>query len=92
MDKSPALATYFDQWGGRCYLFASELGEHCDFKKDTTKKINHLALNRDAFKALGGNYIFSGVEIVNAGEYGLQFKKVFDDPDSAWGIYLFEAK
>ncbi|MBB6729828.1 DUF6044 family protein [Cohnella zeiphila] len=91
LDKSPTLKTYFDQWGGRCYLFVSELGKNYEFKKDSTVKIQHLELNMDAFKALGGQYIFSSVPILNADEDGLHFLKAFDSPDSAWRVYLYRA-
>jgi Protein of unknown function (DUF6044) len=32
------------------------------------------------------------VPIMNAEEDGLHFLKAFDDPDSAWRIYLYKAK
>lgn len=92
LDKSPELRTYFDQWGGRCYLFVSELGKNYEFKKDSGKQIRHLDLNMEAFKALGGRYIFSAVPILNAEEDGLHFLKAFDSPESAWRIYLYQVK
>lgn len=92
LDKSPELKTYFDEWGSRCYLFVSELGKNYEFKKDSTKQIQHLDLNIDAFKAMGGRYIFSSVPILNADEDGLRFMKSFDSSSSAWRIYLYQAK
>ncbi|RKP58344.1 hypothetical protein D7Z26_01625 [Cohnella endophytica] len=92
LDKSPDLKTYFDQWGGRCYLFVSELGENYGFKKNSAKQIHHLELNIDAFKAMGGRYLISSVPILNADEDGLLFLKSFDNPDSAWKIYLYQVK
>ncbi|MBE3569645.1 MAG: hypothetical protein IMW92_05835 [Bacillales bacterium] len=92
LEKNKELETYFDQWGGRCYIFVSELGKHYDFRKDSKKKIHHLQLNIDQFKKMGGQYIFSSVPIMNAEEDGLHFLKAFNDPDSAWKIYLYKAK
>jgi hypothetical protein len=92
LDKNQTLKTYFDQWGGRCYLFVSELGKKYDFKKDSTVEIHHLDLNMDAFKEMGGRYIFSSVPILNADEDGLLLKHTFDNPESAWKIYLYQAK
>jgi len=92
LDKNQELKTYFDQWGGRCYLFVSELGKNYEFKKDSTQVIHHLELNMDAFKAMGGRYIFSSVPILNADEDGLLLLHTFDNPDSAWRIYLYQAK
>lgn len=92
LGKSPSLKDYFDTWGGRCYLFVAELGKKYDFRKDSKKKIHHLDLNINAFKKLGGKYIFSSVPILNAEQDGLHFLKSFDDKDAAWKIYLYEAK
>ncbi|WP_040950912.1 DUF6044 family protein [Gorillibacterium massiliense] len=92
LDKNQELKSYFDQWGGRCYLFVSELGEKYDFKKDSTKEIHHLELNMDVFREMGGRYIFSSVPIMNADEDGLRFLKSFDNPASAWKIYLYQVK
>ena len=92
LDKSPTLKKYFDQWGGRCYLFVAQLGKNYEFKKDSKVKIKHLQLNTSAFKSMGGQYIFSAVPIVNADENRLILKKVFNQRDSAWRIYLYQVK
>ncbi|ULT56413.1 DUF6044 family protein [Neobacillus drentensis] len=92
LDKSPTLKKYFDQWGGRCYLFVAELGKHYEFKKDSKVKIHHLQLNTDVFKQMGGEYIFSAVPIMNANENNLELQKTFIQKDSAWKIYLYRVK
>ena len=38
LDKNPTLKKYFDTWGGRCYIFVSELGKKYEFKKDSKVK------------------------------------------------------
>lgn len=90
LDKSPALKSYFDQWGGRCYLFVAQLGKHYEFKKNSKVKIKDLQLNTRVFKNMGGQYILSAVPILNAEENRLVFKKSFSQSDSAWKIYLYE--
>jgi hypothetical protein len=92
LDKSPKLKEYFDQWGGRCYIFVAELGKNYAFKKTSKVKIHHLQLNTTEFKNMGGQYIFSAVPIINAKENGLQFEKAFDQKDSAWRVYLYKVK
>lgn len=91
LDKNPALKRYFDEWGSRCYLFVDELGKHYAFKKNTKKKITNLELNTEAFKKMGGRYIFSSVPIMNAEQNKLAFLKRFSHPQSAWNIYVYEA-
>ncbi|OKP84872.1 hypothetical protein A3844_18150 [Paenibacillus helianthi] len=39
-----------------------------------------------------GRYIFSSVPILNADEDGLLLLNTFDNPESAWKIYLYQAK
>jgi hypothetical protein len=90
--KSPKLKKYFDDWGGRCYIFVAQLGKKYDYKKDSKVEIRHLQLNTKVFKNMGGEYIFSAVPILNAEENNLVYKKTFDQKDSAWRINLYQVK
>ncbi|MDS9997864.1 DUF6044 family protein [Bacillus atrophaeus] len=92
LEKNGRLKRYFDEWGSRCYVFVDELGKRYNFKKNSNKKIKHLELNTAVFKEMGGRYIFSSVPILNAERNQLEFVKKFDHEDSAWSIYLYEAK
>jgi len=91
LDKNKTIRTYFDEWGGRCYIFSAELGKHYMFKKTTKKRIKNLELNIDQLKKMGGRYIFSSVPIDNALENGLSLEKVFHSDESAWKIHLYKA-
>ena len=88
--KNKQLANYFDQWGGRCYLFVSELGENKIFSKKSKTMIHQLNLNVPALKQMGGNYVLSAVPIKNAKENSLDLQKVFTSHDSYWRIYLYK--
>ncbi|MEH7885654.1 DUF6044 family protein [Bacillus sp. JJ1609] len=90
LQKNKRIRVYFDEWGGRCYLFTDELGKHYMFKKTSKKRIKHLKLNLQPFKQMGGEYLFSSVPIDNAAENGIQLDKVFSSKSSAWKIYLYE--
>jgi hypothetical protein len=92
LKKNRKLKTYFDTWGGRCYLFVAELGKKYDFRKDSRKKIRNLELDMKAFKRMGGRYIFSALPIVDAERRGLTLLHVFEHADSAWKVHLYEAK
>ncbi|WP_053364605.1 DUF6044 family protein [Bacillus sp. FJAT-27251] len=89
--KNKTIRTYFDEWGGRCYLFTDELGKHYMFKKNTKRKLENLELNMEPFKEMGGRYLLSAVPIENASENGLALDRVFDDKRSAWKIHLYKA-
>ncbi|WP_051348534.1 DUF6044 family protein [Peribacillus kribbensis] len=92
LQKSHVLRTYFDEWGGRCYIFSSELGKYYLFQKDSKKKIRHLQLDTEAFKKLGGRYFLSSVPILNAEDIHLDLLRTFNDKNSAWKIYLYEVQ
>ncbi|MBM4762794.1 hypothetical protein GNT69_10920 [Bacillus sp. B15-48] len=90
LDKNKKIRIYFDEWGGRCYLFTSELGKHYMFKKTSKRRLKNLELNIEQFKQMGGKYIFSAVPIDNAEKNGLKLDKVFHSNESAWKIHLYK--
>ena len=87
--KNKEIRTYFDEWGGRCYLFTAELGKHYMFKKSSKKKLKTIQLQTDVFKEMGGRYIFSAVPIINEDENKLRLEKEFTTKKSVWKIYLY---
>jgi hypothetical protein len=90
LEKDKKLREYFDEWGGRCYIFVDELGKHYMFKKNSKKKIKHLQLNTDVFYEMGGRYIFSALPIKHPEKNRLKMEKVFHSKESAWKIYLYK--
>jgi hypothetical protein len=91
LEKNKRIRVYFDEWGGRCYLFTDELGKHYMFKKNSKKRIENMEVNIEQFKEMGGEFIFSSVPIDNASENNLKLDKIFNSKQSAWKIYLYEA-
>lgn len=91
LEKNKKIRTYFDEWGGRCYIFTDELGKHYMFKKNSKKSLKNLELNILQFKNMGGRYIFSAIPIDNAAENGLTLEEVFHSDKSAWKIHLYRA-
>lgn len=90
LEKNKRIRTYFDEWGGRCYVFTDELGKHYMFKKNSKKTLENLELNTKALKDLGGSYIFSAIPIENANENNLELERTFQTKSSAWKIYLYK--
>ncbi|PGY15184.1 DUF6044 family protein [Bacillus sp. AFS031507] len=88
--KNKKVRTYFDKWGGRCYIFTAQLGKHYMIKKDSKRHLKHLELNTGVFKKMGGRFIFSALPIDNARENQLLLVKVFESKTSAWKIYLYK--
>ncbi|WP_409271078.1 DUF6044 family protein [Neobacillus sp. SCS-31] len=91
LEKNNVIREYFDEWGGRCYLFTAELGKRYMFKKNSKATLKNLELDTSQFKKMGGTYIFSAVPIMNAEENRLQLERTFISKESAWKIYLYKA-
>ncbi|MBD8071490.1 DUF6044 family protein [Bacillus sp. PS06] len=89
LEGNKKLKQYFDEWGGRCYLFIDEIGKHYMFKKNSKKTIEQIKLNTHAFHEMGGRYIFSALPIKNEKDNHLTLEKTFDSRESAWKIYLY---
>lgn len=91
LDKSPFYRDYFDSLGGsRCYMFVEKLMYNSMMTKDSIIKIERLDIDTAQLKKMGGRYIFSALEIQNAGDIGLRLDRVFEHDQSAWKIYLYQ--
>jgi hypothetical protein len=88
--KNDKMRKYFDTFGCRCYVFADELNGNAYFLKSSDQKIRNLKLDTRVLKEMGGEYVFSAVEILNAKENGLLFERVFERDDSPIRIYLYK--
>lgn len=91
--RDEALTHYFDDWGSRAYIFSSELA-YCN-QVCTKSRIPDYVIHRldvDAFRALGGSFIFSATAIGNARTLGLVEFGVFERSDSPWRIHVYGLK
>jgi hypothetical protein len=79
---------YYDKWGGRMYLYNSELNYGPTKGKDNAPvKLN---INTDVFRnTFNGSYILSRSEISNSGALGLALVKRYYDKESIYTIYLY---
>ena len=87
--KNEETRLYFDQWGSRCYLFNGSSGTYWNMSKYENVKYEQLDFDMEALKDLGCEYLFSGGEILCAGELGLEFMGYFETEESYWGIWLY---
>lgn len=89
LEKSPQTAVYFDKWGNRCYLFNSQTGNYWMLKKGADIRYEGLEFDLDALEELGCEYLFSGAEIADAQEMGLEEMGYFETEHSYWGIWVY---
>jgi hypothetical protein len=92
LDKNDVLKSYFDSWGNRCYLWSSNLGK--DWLDNAINKadkaaIKELNINYEAFKNLGGKYIFSSAKIENVNS-DMIFINSYETPTSFRKIFVYE--
>ncbi|WP_092502844.1 DUF6044 family protein [Virgibacillus subterraneus] len=90
LEKNSNLKNYFDTWGGRLYMYVSELGENYRFTKHSNKELENLNINTEALSMLGGDYVLSALPILNNEENGLIFERSFENSESPWKIYLYK--
>ncbi|MGP4105741.1 DUF6044 family protein [Virgibacillus sp. L01] len=90
LEKNATLENYFDTWGGRLYMYVSELGKHYMFTKNSNEELENLNINSKALSKLGGDYVLSALPILNNEENGLKFERSFENSKSPWKIYLYK--
>jgi hypothetical protein len=88
LEINEKIREYYDTWGGRMYLYNSELSFGPTRNKNTVPvKLN---IDMDVFKNdFNGKYILSRAKIANADELGLQFINKFDNDKSIYTIYVY---
>lgn len=90
--KEGVPSSYFDGYGSRCYLYVHGLDGKNGIRKDNTTVLENVELNIEALKELGGNYIFSALEIGNADELGLKLidEAPFERDDCVYRVWVYE--
>jgi hypothetical protein len=91
LETAPGNRIYFDNWGARAYLFSGADESTYAPYRDLGLSDYSLQMDTDAYKAIGGQYIFSRIEISNREELGLALKGVYSHDSSPYTIYLYEA-
>lgn len=91
LDRVESFRIYYDDWGARAYLFAGVDENVYDPVRNLKISDTNLYIDRDAFQAMGGRYIFSRLEIDNADALRLSLRGIYTDESSPYTIYLYEA-
>ncbi len=88
IDKSHAK--YFDNWGGRAYVFSNQVSYKTgkNLKLTSTK----MRIDPDVFREMGGKYVFSRVFIKNYEDIELEKVGSFTDNESPYTIYVYRIK
>lgn len=92
LEKNEETRVYFDTWGNRCYLFNGITGNYYMIRKGSDIKYENLAFDMEALRELGCEYLFSGGEILDAADMGLELMGYYETEKSYWGIWLYQLK
>lgn len=80
---------YFSDWGGRAYLYSSEI--HYGPVRDMGTDRAALNIDTDIFREMGGKYIFSRVLITNVEELGLEYVDTYTGENTPYEISVYKA-
>lgn len=88
--RVPESRDYFDSWGARAYLYSGTDISIVNASRNYQITEQDIYIDLDAFKALGGRYIFSRMALTNAEEAGLTEAGVYTHEDSTYTLYVYE--
>ncbi len=90
LERVPETKEYFDSWGARAYLYSGTDASIVGAVRDYHVTDCDIYIDIDAFKAIGGRYIFSRIELTNAPEAGLTLAGVYTDESSPYTLYVYQ--
>ena len=89
-EVDPDNQNYFDTWGGRAYIFSTDVSFGPYRTSEVTKA--DMLIDADVFREMGGKYVFSRVEISNADALGIEQIGVYENEKSPYTIYVYETR
>lgn len=92
LDRVEESREYFDTWGARASLYSGTDISIVSATRDYHVTDNDIYIDVNAFKALGGRYIFSRIELSNDKEAGLALVGSYTHGESPYTLYVYEAK
>lgn len=85
-----AAKAYYDDWGARAYLVSGSGESVSQALRSYEVTDRSLYIDTEAFRALGGRYIFSRIELDNAQELGIFQVGTYFHEGLPYTIYLYE--
>ena len=89
LERVEATKIYYDDWGARAYLYSGTDLSIVSATKTVYATDHDIYIDVAAFRAMGGEYIFSRLELSNAGEVGLSPIKSYTPQDESCTIYVY---
>lgn len=89
LDRMEASRDYFDTWGARAYLYSGTDLSIVNASRSYSVTDQDIYIDTEAFKALGGEYIFSRIELTNGEEVGLVLTGTYTHESSPYTLYVY---
>ena len=92
LERVEETRIYYDDWGARAYLYSGTDLSIVSPTKTVYATDRDIYIDTDAFRALGGKYIFSRIELANAADVGLALCGSYTAADGSMMLYVYRAE
>lgn len=92
LERVEATRIYYDDWGARAYLYSGTDLSIVSATKTVYATDDHIYMDGEAFRALGGTYLFSRIKLSNAQEVGLSLLGEYTAKDGSMTVYTYTCK
>ncbi len=90
LERVEASRIYYDDWGARAYLYSGTDTSIVSSDKTVYATDNTLYIDSEAFKKLGGTYIFSRIKISNGEALDLRLMGEYTAEDGSCTVYVYK--
>lgn len=92
LERVEATRIYYDDWGARAYLYSGTDLSVVSPTKTIYATDYDIYIDAEAFNGLGGEYIFSRLELTNARETGLELLDHYTARDGSMTVYVYRVE
>ncbi len=92
LERVEATRIYYDDWGARAYLYSGTDLSIVSATKTVYATDQNLYIDPEAFRALGGKYIFSRIPFTNAPEVDLELIGEYGAADLSVTLWIYQVK
>lgn len=89
LDRVEASRIYYDDWGARAYLYSGENDSIVTSGKYVNTQDDVLYIDAEAFRELGGQYLFSRIPFSNADTLGFTLCGTYTAQDGSSTVYVY---
>lgn len=92
LERVEATRIYYDDWGARAYLYSGTDLSIVSATKTVYATDDRIYMDGEAFRTLGGQYLFSRIRLSNAQEAGLSLLGEYTARDGSMTVYAYACK